>query len=123
MAAATWSPLAPLYCWYARMRWSSHGRLARCRRSVPVTRSFRPAMSDPPEREVLPRDPYPVDFLLEHGERRHREAGLEAGQPVVRAVQGVLGDVVGDGHVRVVREAGLPGQRSGAHRRLQPLAL
>ena len=38
----------------------------RCRRSIPVTRSFRPAMSAPPEREVLPRHPYPARFLLEH---------------------------------------------------------
>ena len=45
-------------------------------------------------------------------ERRHREAGLEAGQPLVRAVEAVRRDVVGDGHVRVVREAGLPGQRA-----------
>src|SRR3569832_914322 len=104
MAAVTWSPLAFLYCWYARTRWSSHGRLARCRRRVPVTRSLRPATSDTPESEVHPGNPYPTGFLLEHRERRDGEASLEAGKALVRAIEAVRRDVVGDRDVRVVGE-------------------
>ena len=76
-----------------------------------------------PSAELAAPVPALVGVAREQHEARHLEAGDEPGQPVVGGVEGGVVDVVGDRHVRVVREVEIALERAAADRRLELLAV
>src|SRR5689334_24026887 len=74
------------------------------------------------EREIATSMPLTVIAPLEQRERLDDEAGHEIGQPVVGEIQCLVGHIMGNRHVRVVREVEVSQQRSTANDSLQLFA-
>src|SRR5262245_36954636 len=101
------------------MPWSRRRLLARIRSTRSPTRSLSDATDsghrrDGLQREVVGRLPADARVVRVEVELLDFEDAVERGKLVERSVQQLVGDVVGDRHMGVVRKGQLGGERASA---------